>query len=83
MTLMMNHHLKMLYTKFAKSIAEKFLIPYNEKLYACDLDDLDEDAMGRFFPYANKEEIIKNFKKLIIFHIILILLIQEEVQLNM
>lgn len=54
---------KMLYTKFGKSIAEKFLIPYNEKLYACDLDDLDEDAMGRFFPYANKEEIIKNFKK--------------------
>jgi protoporphyrinogen oxidase len=53
----------MLYTKFGKSIAEKFLIPYNEKLYACDLDDLDEDAMGRFFPYANKEEIIKNFKK--------------------
>lgn len=54
---------KMLYTKFGKSIAEKFLIPYNEKLYACDLDDLDEDAMGRFFPYANKEEIIKNFRK--------------------
>ena len=54
---------KMLYTKFGKSIAEKFLIPYNEKLYACDLDRLDEDAMGRFFPYANKEEIIRNFKK--------------------
>ena len=54
---------KMLYSKFGKSIAEKFLIPYNEKLYACDLDDLDHDAMGRFFPYADKEEIIKNFKK--------------------
>ena len=54
---------KMLYSKFGKSIADKFLIPYNEKIYACDLDELDADAMGRFFPYANKEEIISNFKR--------------------
>lgn len=53
----------MLYAKFGQSIAEKFLIPYNEKLYACDLNRLDVDAMGRFFPYADKEEIIRNFKK--------------------
>lgn len=53
---------QMLYHKFGKSIADKFLVPYNEKLYACDLDRLDVDAMGRFFPYANKEEIIRNFK---------------------
>jgi len=53
----------MLYAKFGKSIANKFLIPYNEKLYACDLDDLDASAMGRFFPYADKYEIIRNFKK--------------------
>ena len=53
---------EMLYSKFGKSIAEKFLIPYNEKLYACDLNCLDPNAMGRFFPYANKEEIIANFK---------------------
>ena len=53
----------MLYAKFGKSIAEKFLIPYNEKLYATDLDRLDEDAMGRFFPYADKEEIIRNFRR--------------------
>jgi protoporphyrinogen oxidase len=33
-----------------KAIAEKFLIPYNEKLYACDLNKLDAGAMGRFFP---------------------------------
>lgn len=52
----------MLYAKFGKSIAEKFLIPYNEKLYAVDLDKLDVDAMGRFFPYANKEQIILNFR---------------------
>lgn len=53
---------KMLFAKFGKSIAEKFLIPYNEKLYATDLDKLDVDAMGRFFPYADKEQIVKNFK---------------------
>ena len=53
---------EMLFYKFGKSIAEKFLIPYNEKLYACHLDTLDKDAMGRFFPHAEKEEIIRNFK---------------------
>lgn len=53
---------EMLYAKFGKSISEKFLIPYNTKLYACDLNLLDKDAMGRFFPYAEKEEIIRNFK---------------------
>lgn len=53
---------EMLYSKFGKSIAEKFLIPYNEKLYACDLNTLDKDAMGRFFPHANKTEIIRNFR---------------------
>lgn len=52
----------MLYAKFGKSIAEKFLIPYNTKLYATDLDRLDADAMGRFFPYADKEDIIRNFR---------------------
>lgn len=53
---------EMLYAKFGKSIADKFLIPYNTKLYACDLNTLDKDAMGRFFPYAEKEQIIRNFK---------------------
>lgn len=54
--------LDMLYGKFGKSIVEKFLKPYNEKLYAIDLTKLDVDAMGRFFPYADKEAIIKNMK---------------------
>lgn len=53
----------MVYANLGKSISEKFLIPYNEKLYACNLNDLDADAMGRFFPKANKEDIIQNFKK--------------------
>lgn len=53
---------EMLYCKFGKSIAEKFLIPYNEKLYACNLNMLDSNAMGRFFPYATVEDIVRNFK---------------------
>lgn len=57
-----DNFLDMLYGKFGKSITEKFLKPYNEKLYACDLKILDKDAMGRFFPYADKEAIIKNMK---------------------
>ena len=54
---------EMLFCKFGKSISDKFLIPYNEKLYACNLNTLDPNAMGRFFPYANKEEVIANFKR--------------------
>jgi len=47
------------FTDFVKSnlgdsICEKFIIPYNEKLYACDLNNLDHDAMGRFFPKPTK-----------------------------
>ncbi|HIP27386.1 MAG TPA: LPS biosynthesis protein, partial [Flavobacteriaceae bacterium] len=53
----------MLLSKFGQAISDKFLIPYNEKLYACDLDTLDKDAMGRFFPYADIEDIVENFKK--------------------
>lgn len=58
-----DNFLDMLYGKFGKSIVEKFLKPYNEKLYAIDLKELDVDAMGRFFPYADKEAIIKNMKE--------------------
>ena len=58
-----DNFLDMLYGKFGRSIVEKFLKPYNEKLYACDLQTLDVDAMGRFFPYADKTQIINNMKK--------------------
>ncbi|PIE18189.1 MAG: LPS biosynthesis protein [Proteobacteria bacterium] len=54
---------EMLYAKFGRAIADKFLVPYNEKLYACDLDTLDVDAMGRFFPYADVGDIIANFRR--------------------
>lgn len=55
-----DNFLDMLYAKFGKAITEKFLRPYNEKLYATDLNKLDKDAMGRFFPYANLDQIIAN-----------------------
>ncbi len=53
---------EMLYSRFGRSIAEKFLIPYNEKLYACDLALLDKNAMGRFFPHADLVDIVANMK---------------------
>jgi len=53
---------EMLYARFGRSIAEKFLIPYNEKLYACDLATLDRDAMGRFFPHADVTDVVRNMK---------------------
>ncbi len=53
----------MLYARFGRGIAERFLIPYNEKLYACDLDTLDVDAMGRFFPHADVADIIANMRR--------------------
>ena len=58
-----DNFLDMLYGKFGKSIVEMFLKPYNEKLYATDLTNLDTDAMGRFFPHANIDDIIRNFKQ--------------------
>ena len=41
----------MLERSYGRAICEKFLVPYNEKLYATDLNRLDVDAMGRFFPH--------------------------------
>lgn len=55
--------LDMLYGKFGTGIVEKFLRPYNEKLYAVDLKKLDKDAMGRFFPYADFDAVIRNIKE--------------------
>ncbi|MCC7536858.1 MAG: NAD(P)-binding protein [Deltaproteobacteria bacterium] len=54
---------EMLYRRLGKSICEMFLVPYNEKLYACSLDSLDQDAMGRFFPHADVDAIIRNMRQ--------------------
>ncbi len=53
---------EMLYRRLGTAITEKFLRPYNEKLYAIDLDMLDPDAMGRFFPHAELADIIGNMR---------------------
>jgi protoporphyrinogen oxidase len=45
-----------------KSISNKFIIPYNEKLYSCNLNELDYDCMGRFFPSMDFESFMKNLK---------------------
>jgi protoporphyrinogen oxidase len=53
---------EMLYARLGKGITEKFLRPYNEKLYATSLDTLDKDAMGRFFPHADIADIVANMR---------------------
>jgi protoporphyrinogen oxidase len=53
---------EMLYRRLGKGITDKFLRPYNEKLYATSLDRLDPDAMGRFFPHADIADIIGNMR---------------------
>lgn len=52
----------MLFSRFGRSICEMFLIPYNEKLYATDLRLLDRDAMGRFFPHADFDDVMRHIR---------------------
>lgn len=54
---------EMLARRFGAAMCERFLVPYNEKLYATDLDSLDVDAMGRFFPHASLDEVLGGLKK--------------------
>ena len=54
---------EMLTRRFGAAMCERFLVPYNEKLYATDLDTLDVDAMGRFFPHASLDEVLSGHKK--------------------
>lgn len=51
------------YNNFGQGIAEKFLIPYNEKLYAKNLNEFSLDAVSRFFPPPNDELIVAGYKK--------------------
>ena len=53
---------EMLYRRLGAGITDKFLRPYNEKLYATNLDTLDVDAMGRFFPHADVQDIVANMR---------------------
>jgi protoporphyrinogen oxidase len=50
-----------IYSKLGKSICDKFVVPYNEKLYAIDLNLLDIESMGRFFPEVQSfEDLLTN-----------------------
>lgn len=57
-----DNFLDWLYGTLGESIVEKFVKPYNEKLYAVSLLDLDVNAMGRFFPNITMEEMMKSLK---------------------
>ena len=52
---------QVLLSRYGDAICRKFLFPYNEKVYACDLETLDVGAMGRFFPSPNVDDVIRNF----------------------
>lgn len=54
--------LELLEGGYGHAVTEKFLRPYNEKLYACPLGELDPAAMGRFFPAAELSDIIDGMK---------------------
>jgi protoporphyrinogen oxidase len=51
----------LLLSRYGDAICRKFLFPYNEKVYACDLATLDIGAMGRFFPSPDVDDVIRNF----------------------
>ena len=52
---------ELLLSRYGNAICRKFLFPYNEKVYVCDLQSLDVGAMGRFFPSPNVDDVIRNF----------------------
>jgi protoporphyrinogen oxidase len=49
-----------IYNTLGTSISEKFIIPYNQKLYSCNLDNLDFNCMKRFFPSMNFEDYMES-----------------------
>lgn len=53
---------QMLLSRFGRSICHKFLFPYNEKVYQCNLEKLYVNAMGRFLPVANMQSILGNIR---------------------
>ena len=49
---------QLLRARYGAGICERFMVPYNEKVYATDLGRLDVEAMGRFFPHADRDSIL-------------------------
>lgn len=48
--------------KYGNGISSKFLIPYNEKLYACKMNDLERDSMGGFLPKLDFETLMQFYR---------------------
>ncbi len=49
-------------SKYGNGIASKFLIPYNEKLYACKMNDLEQNSMGDFLPKLDFDMLMSFFR---------------------
>lgn len=49
-------------SKYGQGISKKFLIPYNEKLYACSLNKLEADSMGEYFPKLTFDSYMKQLR---------------------
>lgn len=47
---------------YGEGIARKFLIPYNEKLYACSMNSLDKDAMSAFLPKLDFDMLMQFYR---------------------
>lgn len=47
---------------YGEGIANKFLIPYNEKLYACKMNELEKESMGDFLPKLNFESLMNYYR---------------------
>jgi protoporphyrinogen oxidase len=57
-----SNFLDWLYGNLGQSIVDKFVKPYNEKLYATSLNKLDIGAMGRFFPTVTMSDIMDSMR---------------------
>ena len=57
-----SNFIEFVYSSLGRSIADKFIIPYNEKLYSCNLSDLDAGCMGRFFPSTDLNSLVASLK---------------------
>jgi protoporphyrinogen oxidase len=44
--------------RLGRGLCDRFVVPYNQKLYATDLDALDAGCMGRFFPSVRFDEVV-------------------------
>ena len=48
--------------EYGEGISSKFIIPYNEKLYACKMNSLEKDSMREFLPKLDFDLLMKHYK---------------------